>query len=148
MEAQGDPLKGAPYPPNLHNPPRTSLHGNRRIGWRRFLALLGRRLSRREVFGWIGRCEGFAEYGFAPDLWVGCVGRVYAFRKCRLIPPHQSLTRQLPPKGKPSLHCANMANMVLHCGLPLRFALIALSCSAKRLLQKGFPSGGSCRVSD
>ena len=84
--------------------------------------------------------------GFAPDLWVGCVGRVYAFRKCRLIPPHQSLTRQLPPKGKPSLHCANMANMVLHCGLPLRFALIALSCSAKRLLQKGFPSGGSCRV--
>ena len=39
--------------------------------------------------------------GFAPDLWVGCVGRVYAFRKCRLIPPHQSLTRQLPPKGKP-----------------------------------------------
>ena len=26
---------------------------------------------------------------------------VYAFRKCRLIPPHQSLTRQLPPKGKP-----------------------------------------------
>ena len=81
--------------------PRTSLHGNRRDGWRRFLALLGRRLPRREVFGWIGRCEGFAEYGFAPDWWVVCVGRVYAFRKCRLIPPHQSLTRQLPPKGKP-----------------------------------------------
>ena len=25
---------------------------------------------------------------------------VYAFRKCRLIPPHQSLTRQLPPQGE------------------------------------------------
>ena len=32
---------------------------------------------------------------------AGCVGRVYAFCKCRLIPPHQSLSRQLPPKGKP-----------------------------------------------
>ena len=29
-----------------------------------------------------------------------------------------------PPKGKPSVRCANMANMALHCGLPLRFALI------------------------
>ena len=28
-----------------------------------------------------------------------------------------------PPKGKPSLHYANMANMALHCGLPLRSAL-------------------------
>ena len=34
-------------------------------------------------------------------LSVGCVGGVYAFCKCRFIPPHQSLTRQLPPKGKP-----------------------------------------------
>ena len=51
----------------------------------------------------------------------------------RFIPPHQSLTRQLPPEGKPSLHCANMADVVnmadmadiiLCCGLPLRFALI------------------------
>ena len=70
----------------------------------------------REVLGLVGRCEGFAEYGFAPDLWVGCVGRVYAFRKCRLIPHHQSLTRQtacsfLPPKGKPSVRWANMANV-------------------------------------
>ena len=60
----------------------------------------------------------------------------------RFIPPHQSLTRQLPPKGKPSVRCANMANMALHCGLPLRFALVALSCSAKGILQKGFPLGG------
>ena len=55
-----------------------------------------------------------------------------------------------PPKGKPSLHCANtanvaymadMSNISLSCGLPLRFALVALSCSAKGILQKGFPLG-------
>ena len=47
----------------------------------------------------------------------------------RLIPPHQSPTRQtacsfLPPEGKPSLHCANRANIILCCGLLLRSALI------------------------
>ena len=55
-----------------------------------------------------------------------------------------------PPKGKPSLHCANtanvaymadMSNISLSCGLPLRFALVALSCSAKGILQRGFPLG-------
>ena len=58
---------------------------------------------------------------------------MYAFCKCRFIPPHQSLTRQLPPEGKPSLHSActanvaymaDMSNISLSCGLPLRFALI------------------------
>ena len=39
-------------------------------------------------------------------------------------PPHQSLSRQLPPKGKPFLHCANRVNMTLSCGSPLRSALI------------------------
>ena len=77
-------------------------------------------------------------------------GTIYFYGECRFIPPHQSLTRQLPPEGKPSLHCANtanvaymadMSNISLSCGLPLRFALVALSCSAKRLLQKGFPLG-------
>ena len=64
----------------------------------------------------------------------------------RFIPPHQSLTRQLPPEGKPSLLCANMANIyVVAC---LCDPLVALLCSAKGLLQKGFPLGGSCRVSD
>ena len=89
-------------------------------------------------------------------------GKDTSYRECRFIPPHQSLTRQLPPKGKPSLHCANtanvaymavMSNISLSCGLPLRFALVALSCSAKGILQKGFPLGGRklqavCRVSD
>ena len=58
-----------------------------------------------EVFLSVGRYGFFTGCGFAPDWWVGCVGRVYAFRKCRLIPPHQSLTRQTacsflpPPRG-------------------------------------------------
>ena len=77
-----------------------------------------------EVFCLSGRCGLVVECGFAHVLWVGCVGRAYAFHKCRLIPPHQSLTRQLPPKGKPSICCADMANMALHCGLPLQSALI------------------------
>ena len=32
---------------------------------------------------------------------VDGVRRESVFHKCRFIPPHQSLTRQLPPKGKP-----------------------------------------------
>ena len=87
-----------------------------------------------KFWGLVGRCECFIWCGCRPRLaGVGRVGRVYDFRKCRLIPPHQSLARQLPPKGKPFLHCANMANVVnmadmaniiLCCGLPLRSALI------------------------
>ena len=60
----------------------------------------------------------------------------------RFIPPHQSLTRQLPPKGKPSLHCANKVNRTLNRGLPSRPALIrrlrrqtASSLSRKRLMR-------------
>ena len=106
-----------------------------------------------------GSCgEVFCRWGGGDSLW-GAASRLlggweafrgYASHKCRLIPPHQSLARQtacsfLSPEGKPSICCANMANMALHCGLPLRSALIILSCSAKRLSQKGFPSGGSWR---
>ena len=86
-----------------------------------------------------------------------------------LSPLISRLTRQLPPEGKPSLRRANMANMALHCELPLRSAIIrclrrrmwvgifapviTLLCSTKGLLQKGFPSGGRklqavCRASD
>ena len=162
MEVQGDPLKGAPYPPNLPDPPRTSLHGNRRIGLYRFSAFSERRLPCREVFGLVGRCEGFAEYGFAPDLWVGCVGRVYAFRKCRLIPPHQSLTRQtacsfLPPKGKPfckipfALHDkATRANRKGKPQLKDIFDISSMYPTFAVFAQRkeGFPLGGSCRVSD
>ena len=33
-------------------------------------------------------------------LGAGCIASVYAFCKCRVIPPHQSLSRQLPPRGE------------------------------------------------
>ena len=46
------------------------------------------------------------------------------YEECRLIPPHQSLARQLPPKGKPSLRCANRANRTLNRGMSSRSALI------------------------
>ena len=58
LEAQGDPLKGGPYPPNLPDPPRTSLHGNRRIGGKNFSRFLdgGCRTGKFLEFG--GRCGG------------------------------------------------------------------------------------------
>ena len=40
----------------------------------------------------------------------------HLFCGCWLIPPHQSLTRQLPPEGKPFLRCANIAGYT-KCGL-------------------------------
>ena len=44
---------------------------------------------------------------FAPDLRAGCVGREYAFRKCKFIPPHiekifqpnRNNTWVVPPKS-------------------------------------------------
>ena len=52
------------------------------------------------------------------------------------------LRRQLPPKGKPSLHCANKVNRTLNRGLPSRPALIrrlrrqtASSLARKRLMR-------------
>ena len=45
-----------------------------------------------------------------------------------------------PPKGKPSVRCANMANMALHCGLPLRSALT--SRLRDKLLAVFFPLKG------
>ena len=95
----------------------------------------------REVFGLVGR---YAFYGTASRLFGG--GKAFgsnALHECRFISPHQSLTRQLPPEGKPSLRCANMANMALHCGLPLRSALIGRlrdKLLAVFFLPKGKPS--------
>ena len=37
-------------------------------------------------------------------------GKDTSYRKCRLIPPHQSLSRQLPPKGKPAVQRAISLN--------------------------------------
>jgi len=79
---------------------------------RSFVSLCMGRVLLGESFCRLGRWGIFAGCGFAPDWWAGCAGRVYAFCKCRLIPPHQSLTRQLPPEGKPSFRCANIANKI------------------------------------
>ena len=52
------------------------------------------------------------------------VGRIHSCRECRFIPPHQSLTRQLPPKGKPfceslfALHDKMMSESNVACPHP------------------------------
>ena len=138
--------KSVTYPPNLPNPPRTSPQTPALYTVKCYFALYGGGCLWGSSFSFLGGIYALKSAAFAPDLRAGCVGREYAFRKCRFIPPHQSLTRQLPPEGKPSLLCANMANIyVVAC---LCDPLVALLCSAKGLLQKGFPLGGSCRVSD
>ena len=65
-----------------------------------------------EVFVVLGGMNLLQGAAVALFLWVRCAGRAQAIRKRRFIPPHQSLTRQLPPKGKPSLRCANIANKI------------------------------------
>ena len=61
------------------------------------------------------------------------------------------------PKGKPSLRRTCIANITLNSEYIMNryvanstscFRPVALLCSAKEGLQKGFPLGGSCRVSD
>ena len=51
-------------------------------------------------------------------------GKKYLPMGADLSPLISRLRRQLPPEGKPSLHCANRANIILCCGLLLRSALI------------------------
>ena len=99
LEAQGDPLKGAPYPPNLPDPPRTSLHGNRRVGGKNFSRFLdgGCRTGKFLEFG--GRCEGFAECGFAPDLWAGRVGNV-CLARVEIDPPSSVAVATASPRGE------------------------------------------------
>ena len=78
-------------------------------------------------------------------------GKDTYYRKCRFIPPHQSLSRQLPPKGKPfckipfALH--NKATRVNRKGKPqfkdifdisAMYAMYAMFAQCK----EGFPLGG------
>ena len=89
----------------------------------------------------------------------GAYGECMPFVSADLSPPHQSLTRQLPPKGKPlhplhfsqqdgrveirKLGCfCNSACFLIFCLLPE----IVFTMFAQR--KEGFPLGGSCRVSD
>ena len=98
LEEEGPPFGGCPSPSKPPSSPRTSLHGNRRIGVWRFPALLVRRLPYREVFGMIGRCERFAECGFALVWWMGCVWRV-SFISADLSPLISRLRDSFPPRG-------------------------------------------------
>ena len=84
-------------------------------------------------------------------------GKDTSYRKCRFIPPHQSLTRQLPPKGKPfckipfALHDkATRANRKGKPQLKDIFDISAMYATFAVFAQckEGFPLGGSCRVSD
>ena len=77
-----------------------------------------------------------------------------------LSPLISRLRASFPPKGKPSLRRAYMANTTLNgeyiadkyiVTTTSYFRPVALLCSAKEGLQKGFPSGGRklqavCRV--
>ena len=76
---------------------------------------------------------------------------MYAFCKCRFIPPHQSLTRQLPPKGKPlckipfALHDkATRANRKGKPQLKDIFDISAMYATFAVFAQckEGFPLGG------
>ena len=150
-EAQGKTLEGesplfrrrGSLPPNLPLSPRTSPHVPP-LTKRKFVSLFRVAGTWGKFFCLSGRCGLVVECGFAHVLWAGCVGRAYAFHKCRLIPPHQSLTRQtacsfLPPEGKPfckiPFTLRNMINELnfdvlfpTYCVLYTRYSRLYLLC--------------------
>ena len=115
------------------------------------------------VWGGMNLMQRAASHSFCG--WEAC-GFV-TLRGWRLIPPHQSLTRQtacsfLPPKGKPfcktPLHCItkrpneNMKYYLLHI-YSLYYSLFKVVFAMYARRKEGFPSGGRklqavCRVSD
>ena len=64
-----------------------------------------------------------------------CGNATCLFGKSRLIPPHQSLTRQLPPKGKPWNKTRFMAYNYLNSEKSKAFFL------KKHSVQKAFAKG-------
>ncbi len=74
----------------------------------------------------------------------------------KIYPPHQSLSRQLPPEGKPF----GKALLVVHNSHKKKKGLSPLTQIFTQIFKfffhicgyvlrkTGFPSGGSCRVSD
>ena len=87
----GRPLsEGSPYPPNLPDPPRTSLHGNRRVGVYRFPTFLGRRLPRRKVFGGLGGAWRYR---------VRLRARLVSGARLQVMP---YTSAEIPPAGAPS----------------------------------------------
>ena len=99
-------------PPNLPLSPRTSPKSTRFCMAKNFFRFAWRGCSWGKFFVRSGGADRLQSAAVALFLWVRCAGRAQAIRKRRFIPPHQSLTRQLPPKGKPSLRCANIANKI------------------------------------
>ena len=82
------------------------------IGGNKFFSFFVRRLPYREVFGIWREVRWGCRVRLRTRLLSGARRGVYAFCKCRLIPPHQSLARQtacsfLPPKGKASAGSAS-----------------------------------------
>ena len=106
MEAQGDPFRRGLFPlqASLISP---NFPARQPPGWCvEIFRVLCAAVAVQGIFWWFGRCGAVKSAAIAHDLWVGCVGRVYAFRKCRLIPLISRLRDKLPavffpPEGKP-----------------------------------------------
>ena len=99
--------KSVTYPPNLPNPPRTSPQTPALYTVKRCFALYGGGCLWGSSFSFLGGIYALKSAAFAPDLRAGCVGREYAFRKCKFIPPHiekifqpnRNNTWVVPPKS-------------------------------------------------
>ena len=112
MEGEEPPFRmGFLLPPNLPHLPRTSPM-TPPLRKRRFVSFLESGGVMGEVLGLVWEVGIFCRVRLSRLIGERARRGVYAFRKCRLIPPHQSLTRQLPPEGKPSFRCANIANKI------------------------------------
>ena len=66
-------------------------------------------------------------------------GKIHSYGEFRFIPPHQSLTRQLPPEGKPFYKISFVLhNKENHKAKPQFKVILAMFA----LRKKGFPLGG------
>ena len=75
-------------------------------------------------------------------------GKIYPIESADLSPPHQSLTRQLPPKGKPFCKPSFALHNKATVYLPAIYSLFKVVFAMYARRKEGFPLGGSCRVSD
>ena len=80
--------KSVTYPPNLPDLLRTSPQTPALYTVKRCFALYGGGCLWGSSFSFLGGIYALKSAAFAPDLRAGCVGREYAFRKCKFIPPH------------------------------------------------------------
>ncbi len=122
MEGEGTPFRmGFLLPPNLPHLPRTSPMSPP-LRKRRFVSFLESGGDMGEVLGLVWEVGIFCRVRLSRTFGRRIARndtRVVPFwlkdnfyEECRFIPPHQSLSRQLPPEGKPSFRCANIANKI------------------------------------